>query len=80
MPVCLVFGLLITLTSAFTVWYALARDSRRAHLQLSFSVLMGAGSGMTMQLGYAVASLKVPDKDDVFGLIGMQDVAQKRPI
>ncbi|KAL2172742.1 hypothetical protein VTG60DRAFT_2561 [Thermothelomyces hinnuleus] len=42
----------------------------------SFSILMGIGTGITMQLGYAVASLKVPRPVDIFGAINMQNIAQ----
>jgi MFS family permease len=65
MPVCLVSGILITLASA--LFYAYLTPSTPAGHIYGFSILMGVGSGITMQLGYAVASLKAPRPVDVFG-------------
>ena len=65
MPVCLVSGILITLASAL-LYAFLSPSTPTAHIY-GFSILMGVGSGITMQLGYAVASLKVSRPGDVFG-------------
>ncbi|KAK4235418.1 major facilitator superfamily domain-containing protein [Achaetomium macrosporum] len=74
MPVCLVSGILITLASALFFAY-LSPSTPTGHIY-GFSILMGVGAGITMQLGYAVASLKVPRPQDIFGAINMQNVAQ----
>jgi len=65
MPVCLVSGVLITLAASLFLAY-LSPTTPTAHIY-GFSILMGVGSGITMQLGYAVASLKVSKPTDVFG-------------
>lgn len=65
MPVCLVSGLIITLASA--LFLGLLSPSTPTANIYGFSILMGVGSGITMQLGYAVASLKVSRMVDIFG-------------
>ncbi|AEO62440.1 uncharacterized protein THITE_2037905 [Thermothielavioides terrestris NRRL 8126] len=74
MPVCLVSGAIMTLAAALFLGY-LSPTTPPAYIY-GFSVLMGVGSGITMQLGYAVASLKVSRPADVFGAINMQNIAQ----
>lgn len=74
MPVCLVSGILITLASSLLFAF-LSPSTPTAHIY-GFSILMGVGSGITMQLGYPVASLKVSRPVDIFGAINMQNMAQ----
>ncbi|PGH03526.1 hypothetical protein AJ79_07361 [Helicocarpus griseus UAMH5409] len=73
MPICLVSGILMTIASALFVAY-LSPTTRTAQIY-GFSILMAVGTGMTMQLGYAVASLKVVPAD-VFSAINLQNIAQ----
>jgi hypothetical protein len=73
MPICLVSGILITLASALFVVY-LSPSTPVAQIY-GFSILMAIGTGMTVQLGYAVASLKVAPSE-VFGAINLQNIAQ----
>ncbi|KFA61557.1 hypothetical protein S40285_03976 [Stachybotrys chlorohalonatus IBT 40285] len=73
MPYCLLSGILITVASALFVGY-LSPTTSTAQVY-GFSVLMGVGTGMTMQIGYSVASLKVKPSD-IFSAINLQNVAQ----
>ncbi|RDW78580.1 uncharacterized protein DSM5745_05432 [Aspergillus mulundensis] len=73
MPLCLVSGALMTLAAGLFVGL-LSTDTPTAQVY-GFSILMAVGTGITMQLGYAVASLKVPPAD-VFSAINLQNVAQ----
>lgn len=65
MPVSLISGMVITLASV--LFYVYLWPSTPTGHVYGFSILMGIGSGMTMQLGYAVSSLKVSRPADVFG-------------
>lgn len=73
MVLCLVSGTLMTLAGALFFAY-LTPSTPTSHVY-GFSVLMAVGTGITMQLGYAVASLKVPPSD-IFSAINLQNVAQ----
>ncbi|PWY81738.1 MFS general substrate transporter [Aspergillus sclerotioniger CBS 115572] len=73
MPLCLISGVLLTLSSALFVSYL--SPTTPAGQIYGFTILMAVGTGITMQLGYAVASLKVP-AGDVFSAINLQNVAQ----
>lgn len=73
MPFSLVSGVLMTLASALFLAY-LSPSTPTAHIY-GFSILMAIGTGMTMQLGYAVASLKVAPSD-IFSAINLQNIAQ----
>ncbi|PLB36279.1 major facilitator superfamily domain-containing protein [Aspergillus candidus] len=73
MPLCLISGALMTLASGLFVGL-LSPDTPTAHIY-GFTILMAIGTGITMQLGYAVASLKVP-ASDIFSAINLQNVAQ----
>ncbi|KAI1132293.1 major facilitator superfamily domain-containing protein [Nemania abortiva] len=73
MPLCLFSGILMTAASASFLGI-LSPDTPTAQIY-GLSVLMGFGTGITMQLGYAVGSLKVP-ASDVFGAINLQNIAQ----
>ncbi|KAI1876140.1 hypothetical protein JX265_000610 [Neoarthrinium moseri] len=71
---CLVSGLIMTLASA--LFFAYLSTSAPTSQIYGFSILMGFGAGTTMQLGYAVASLKAPQPSDVFHAINLQNIAQ----
>lgn len=73
MPICLFSGVMMTLAGALFLAYL--QPSTPAAQIYGFSVLMAVGTGITMQLGYAVASLKVPETD-IFSAISLQNVAQ----
>ncbi|PGH28822.1 hypothetical protein GX50_08434 [[Emmonsia] crescens] len=73
MPMCLVSGILMTLAGALFVAY-LSPSTPVAHIY-GFSILMGVGTGITMQLGYSVASLKAAPTDTL-SAISLQNVAQ----
>lgn len=73
MVLCLISGTLITLSGALVVAYLSPFTS--ASQIYGFSVLMAVGTGITMQLGYAVASLTVPPSD-IFSAINLQNIAQ----
>lgn len=73
MPICLFSGVMMTLAGALFLAY-LQPSTPAAHIY-GFSVLMAVGTGITMQLGYAVASLKVPPSD-ILSAISLQNVAQ----
>ncbi|KAI1380697.1 major facilitator superfamily domain-containing protein [Hypoxylon crocopeplum] len=73
MPICLVSGILMTLASSlFLAYLSPSTPTSRIY---GLSVLMAFGSGMTMQLGYSVASLKVVPSD-IFSAINLQNIAQ----
>lgn len=73
MPICLCSGGFMTLAGALFLAY-LQPSTPNAQIY-GFSVLMAVGTGITMQLGYAVASLKVPPSN-ILSAIGLQNVAQ----
>ncbi|KAL2866905.1 major facilitator superfamily domain-containing protein [Aspergillus lucknowensis] len=73
MPFCLVSGILITVASTLFLSY-LSPTAPTAQIY-GFSIIMAVGTGLTMQLGYAVASIKVPPSD-VFSAINLQNIAQ----
>ena len=73
MPMCLVSGILMTLAGALFVAYL--SPSTPAGQIYGFSILMGVGTGITMQLGYSVSSLKVKPSD-ILSAINLQNVAQ----
>lgn len=73
MPFCLVSGILLTIASAlFFVYLSPSIPPARVY---GFSILMGIGTGLTMQLGYSVSSLKV-NPSDTLSAINIQNVAQ----
>ncbi|KAJ6151652.1 hypothetical protein N7470_007249 [Penicillium chermesinum] len=73
MPMCLVSGILMTIAGALFVAY-LSPSTPAAQIY-GFSILMGVGTGITMQLGYSVGSLKVKPTD-ILSAINLQNVAQ----
>lgn len=73
MPICLFAGIMMTLAGSLFLVY-LGPSTPTAHIY-GFSVLMAVGTGITMQLGYAVASLKVPPADSL-SAINLQNIAQ----
>ncbi|KAL3462712.1 major facilitator superfamily domain-containing protein [Aspergillus heterothallicus] len=73
MPICLISGILLTLASGLFLG-CLSPSTPTAHIY-GFSILMAVGTGLTMQLGYAVASLKVAPSD-IFSTINLQNIAQ----
>lgn len=73
MPICLFSSVMMTLAGALFLAY-LQPSTPTAHIY-GFSVLMAIGTGITMQLGYAVASLKV-SPSDTLSAINLQNVAQ----
>lgn len=73
MPICLFSAVFMTLAGALFLAY-LQPSTPTAQIY-GFSVLMAVGTGITMQLGYAVASLKVPPTD-ILSAISLQNVAQ----
>ncbi|KAJ5892903.1 hypothetical protein N7504_009594 [Penicillium tannophilum] len=73
MPMCLVSGILMTVAGALFVAY-LSPSTPVAQIY-GFSILMGVGTGITMQLGYSVGSLKVKPTDTL-SAINLQNVAQ----
>lgn len=70
---CLVSGILMTLAGALLVAYL--NSSTPTSQIYGFSIVMAVGTGITMQLGYAVASLKVP-ASDIFSEINLLNIAQ----
>lgn len=73
MPMCLVSGMLMTVAGALFVAYL--SPWTPATQIYGFSILMGVGTGITMQLGYSVGSLKVKSTD-MLSAINLQNVAQ----
>ncbi|KAL4942105.1 hypothetical protein BDV06DRAFT_170266 [Aspergillus oleicola] len=73
MPFCLVSGILLTIASALILAH-LTPSTPTAQIY-GFSILMAIGTGLTMQLGYTVASLKV-EASDIFSAINLQNIAQ----
>ncbi|KAL4756173.1 major facilitator superfamily domain-containing protein [Aspergillus foveolatus] len=73
MPLCLVSGALMTL--AVGLFVSLLSPKTPTTQIYGFSILMAVGTGITMQLGYAVASLKLPPTD-IFSAINLQKIAQ----
>ncbi|EGC45406.1 MFS drug efflux transporter [Histoplasma capsulatum var. duboisii H88] len=73
MPMCLVSGILMTISSAMFVAYL--SPSTPTPQIYGFSILMGVGTGITIQLGYSVSSLKVAPTDSL-SAINLQNVAQ----
>jgi MFS family permease len=73
MPIYVVSGVLITLGSALLVAY-FDPDTPQAHIY-GFTVLIGIGAGLTVQIGYAVATLKA-GPEDVGDAISLQNVLQ----
>ena len=73
MPMCLVSGILMTVAGAlFVAYLSLSTPTRHIY---GFSILMGTGTRITMQLGYSVSSLKI-QPTDILGAINLQNVAQ----
>ncbi|KAL4787630.1 major facilitator superfamily domain-containing protein [Aspergillus varians] len=73
MPLCLASGILLTTASAlFLSTLSPSTSSARVY---GYTIPMAIGTGLTMQLGYAVASIKVP-ASDVFSAINLQNIAQ----
>lgn len=73
MPFCLVSGILLTMASA--LFFAYLSPSIPPAQVYGFSILMGVGTGLTMQLGYSVSSLKVAPSD-ILSAINLQNIAQ----
>lgn len=63
------------MTVAAALFLAYLSPSTPTARVYGFSILMGVGTGITMQLGYAVASLKVVPSD-IFSAINLQNIAQ----
>lgn len=72
-PVYLASGILLTISGA--LFYAYLKPSTVVANIYGFSVIMGVGVGSTMQMGYAVASLKSSPADAVNAL-SLQNVSQ----
>ncbi|KAK8004477.1 hypothetical protein PG989_004196 [Apiospora arundinis] len=66
-------GILLTIAGA--LFFVHLKPSTPVANLYGFSVIMGAGCGLTMQLGYAVTSLKVKPEDAV-NAITLQNVSQ----
>ncbi|KAK8032552.1 hypothetical protein PG990_002286 [Apiospora arundinis] len=66
-------GILLTIAGA--LFFVYLKPSTPVANLYGFSVIMGAGCGLTMQLGYAVASLKAKPEDAV-NAITLQNVSQ----
>ncbi|KAG5301889.1 MFS drug efflux transporter [Histoplasma ohiense] len=73
MPMCLVSDILMTISSAMFVAYL--SPSTPTPQIYGFSILMGVGTGITIQLGYSVSNLKVAPTDSL-SAINLQNVAQ----
>ncbi|KAL4954299.1 major facilitator superfamily domain-containing protein [Aspergillus filifer] len=73
MPVCFVSGIFLTIASALFLVH-LTPSTPTAQIY-GLSILMAIGTGLTMQLGYTVASLKV-EPSDIFSAINLQNTAQ----
>ncbi|KAL7920221.1 major facilitator superfamily domain-containing protein [Trichoderma austrokoningii] len=73
MPIYLVSGILITIGGS-TLYVYLKPETSTATIY-GLDVIPAVGVGLTMQIGYAVATLKV-EPDDVPGSLSMQNVAQ----
>ncbi|OJD15549.1 hypothetical protein AJ78_04206 [Emergomyces pasteurianus Ep9510] len=73
MPMCLLSGILMTLAGSLLVAFLL--PTTPVAQIYGFSILMGVGTGITMQLGYSVTSLKATSTDTL-SAINLQNVAQ----
>jgi predicted MFS family arabinose efflux permease len=73
MPFFLVSNLLITIAGALMFVYL--RPSTPVATLYGISIVMALGTGLTLQLGYAVATLKVAPTD-VVNAINLQNVSQ----
>ncbi|KAK5661586.1 hypothetical protein OQA88_9683 [Cercophora sp. LCS_1] len=73
MPIYLFAGILITIGGALLMVYLDPSTSQGVIYGLS--VVVAVGNGLTIQLGYAVATLTV-DKSDVGNIISLQNLAQ----
>ena len=74
MPIFLAAGVLITVGGA--VLMAFLDPSTSQGLIYGVSVVLALGTGLTVQLGYAVATLTVADAADVNHAISLQNIAQ----
>jgi MFS family permease len=68
-----VSGILLTISGA--LFYVYLKPSTPVANIYGFSIIMAVGSGLTIQIGYAVASLKV-ESTDVVHSISLQNVSQ----
>ncbi|OJJ06778.1 hypothetical protein ASPVEDRAFT_56320 [Aspergillus versicolor CBS 583.65] len=73
MPFCLISGILLTIAS--TLFFVYLSPSTQPAQVYGFSILMAVGTGLTMQLGYSVSSLKVAPSD-ILSAINLQNIAQ----
>ncbi|PKS07919.1 hypothetical protein jhhlp_006528 [Lomentospora prolificans] len=73
MPFYLASGILMTLAGA--LFYVYLKPSTPTANIYGFSILLAVGAGLTLQIGYAVASLKVKPAD-VVNSINLQNVSQ----
>ncbi|KAI1736260.1 major facilitator superfamily domain-containing protein [Xylaria scruposa] len=73
MPFYLISGILMLISGA--LYYVYLKPSTSVATLYGLSVLIAAGNGLTLQLGYAVASLKVKPVDVVHAL-SLQNVSQ----
>lgn len=73
MPIYLISGVLITIGGSFLYLYLKPETSTATIYGLD--VILAVGVGLTMQIGYAVATLKV-EPDDVANSLSMQNVSQ----
>ena len=74
MPLFLIAGVLITVGGA--VLMVFLDPSTSQGLIYGVSVIIALGTGLTVQLGYAVATLTVDDAADVNHAISLQNIAQ----
>ena len=74
MPLFLIAGVLITVGGA--VLMAFLDPATSQGLIYGVSVVLALGTGLTVQLGYAVATLTVDDAADVNHAISLQNIAQ----
>jgi MFS family permease len=72
MPIYLVSGIFMTLGSALMVAY-LNPDTPVSYIY-GFSVITAVGTGLTLQIGYPIATLKAPDH--MGDALAMQNVSQ----
>ncbi|PON26641.1 hypothetical protein TGAM01_v204651 [Trichoderma gamsii] len=73
MPIYLISGILITIGGS-TLYVYLTPETSTATIY-GLDVILAVGVGLTMQIGYAVATLKV-EPDDVPNSLTMQNVSQ----
>lgn len=73
MPIYIISGILITIGGS--LMYAFLRSETSTSAIYGISVVLAVGTGLTMQIGYAVATLSVP-ATEVTNSLSMQNVSQ----